>query len=426
MKLSFSISSKSANSRPVSSKPLQSFDSGGDNPREDGLRGSTDEHQATPQFVTSFDPSEKLASDVATNRIITPIPNVDFRFRKKMKNLPLPTTVEDSQPESHFVLHTSENGFDDSSANGYGLMLRSTGAESKPLSKSEGNGRPELPEDQLRRLFREEIKDLPEEELPDLPIEGWGAAILSGYGWSEGKSIGRNVKEDAKVFEYKRRAGTEGLGYMPDAPNPKSSEKKSQKEDITSGFSSSVRKEDIAVHREERKGENIERNSRREEKRKDRKLEKSSREYRHSRDEEPKPVENSHERSVSVAKAPIQWLRSHIRVRIISKKFRDGKFYLKKGEVVDVIGPTTCDITMDGNRELVQGVDQEILETAIPKCGGSVLVLYGKHKGVFGSLVDRDSENETGTVRDADSKALFNVRLEQIAEYVGDPRYLGY
>lgn len=122
----------------------------------------------------------------------------------------------------------------------------------------------------------------------------------------------------------------------------------------------------------------------------------------------------------------VSWLRSHIRVRIISKEFKGGRFYLKKGEVVDVIGPTTCDISIDEGREIVQGVDQDILETALPRRGGPVLVLLGKHKGVYGSLVEKDTERETGVVEDADTRELLNVRLEQIAEYIGDPSYIGY
>ncbi|OVA11450.1 KOW [Macleaya cordata] len=123
---------------------------------------------------------------------------------------------------------------------------------------------------------------------------------------------------------------------------------------------------------------------------------------------------------------PVSWLTSHIRVRIVSKDYRGGKLYLKKGEIVDVVGPKTCDISIDESRELIQGVKQDILETAIPRRGGPVLVLYGKHKGVFGNLVERDMEKETGVVHDADGHALLNVRLEQIAEYLGDPSYIGY
>ncbi|KAM7263204.1 hypothetical protein ACFE04_000887 [Oxalis oulophora] len=94
-------------------------------------------------------------------------------------------------------------------------------------------------------------------------------------------------------------------------------------------------------------------------------------------------------------------------------------------EVLDVIDPTTCDICIDETKEIIQSVDQEYLETALPKRGGPVLVLSGKHKGVFGSLVEKDLDRETGVVRDADSHSLLSVKLDHIAEYVGDPSVLG-
>jgi G patch domain/KOW motif-containing protein len=99
---------------------------------------------------------------------------------------------------------------------------------------------------------------------------------------------------------------------------------------------------------------------------------------------------------------------------------------LKKGEVLDVIGPTTCDISMDESREIIQGVSQDMLETAIPRRGGPVLVLSGKHKGAFGSLVERDLDREIGIVRDADTHEMLSVKLEHMAEYIGDPSLLGH
>ncbi|KAI0519448.1 hypothetical protein KFK09_006896 [Dendrobium nobile] len=392
MKLSFSISSKSSSSRPPTSKPPQSFNSSGDRNHEGGF-----DDEAKPHFVTVFDASENPSSDSTLQRVITPIPNSDYRSNMKMKNLPLPTTDEPST-ETRFVLEASGNG--SSEASGYGLMLRSNGVDA---NSQESDAR--MSE---KRRFQEPIKDLPDDEPPDVPVEGFGAAILAGSGWVEGKPIGRNCKEDTKVFEYKRRAGTEGFGYAPQVLNLG---KKSQKEEIAAGFKSINGKDDRTNGRDERKFER-------------RESEKTGKDRRY--EERGKEVKRrKHDVTTTAERSPVRWLTSHIRVRIVSKKF-GGKLYLKKGEVVDVVGPTTCDIRMDENGELVQGVDQEILETALPKRGGSVLILYGKHKGVYGSLVERDSEKETALVRDADSHALINVLLEHVAEYVGDPSDLGY
>ena len=38
------------------------------------------------------------------------------------------------------------------------------------------------------------------------------------------------------------------------------------------------------------------------------------------------------------------WLRPHIRVRIVDKDLKGGKYYLKKGRVLDVIGRGLCSV----------------------------------------------------------------------------------
>lgn len=134
---------------------------------------------------------------------------------------------------------------------------------------------------------------------------------------------------------------------------------------------------------------------------------------------------SGHER-VEAKSERVDWLRNHIRVRIISEELKRGRLYLKKGVVVDVVGPGVCDVYIDETREFVQGVDQDFLEAALPKDGGPVLVLCGRHKGVYGNLLGRDSEKEAGVVRDADSYELLGVKLEQVAEYTGDPSDIVY
>lgn len=52
----------------------------------------------------------------------------------------------------------------------------------------------------------------------------------------------------------------------------------------------------------------------------------------------------------------VNWLTNHIRVRIVSETLKDGRLYLQKGVVTDVVGPGFCDISMDESGELVQGV----------------------------------------------------------------------
>ncbi|KAF8718883.1 hypothetical protein HU200_025196 [Digitaria exilis] len=119
--------------------------------------------------------------------------------------------------------------------------------------------------------------------------------------------------------------------------------------------------------------------------------------------------------------------KNHIRVRVVSEKLGK-RLYLMKGKVVDVAAApaAACDVVMEDGLELVQGVGQDMLETVLPRRNGRVLVLYGKHRGVCGRLVEKNPERETGLVEDADTKAVVRVRYDQMAEYTGDVELLGY
>ncbi|XP_039114053.1 protein MOS2-like [Dioscorea cayenensis subsp. rotundata] len=455
MKLSFSIPSKTS----AVSTTSQAF---------------SDDHRTTdsdpkPEYFTVFDGSQPLPT-VSPSLVIPPIPNSDFRAAKKMKNLiPPPVSADpDVTSDTQFVLDTS--GADAPAGSiPYGLTIR----ESKLKDESEERD-PQLAE--LRR-FREDIKSLPAdrgmEEFADVSVENFAAAVLAGYGWKEGMGIGRGNKEDVKVVQYDRRQGKEGLGYDPSSAKD-AKKKKDQKvtvkeekivrvidgkhmglkgkiveafEKMDSGSPKVVVLKLLDSGEEVRLGGDMiaELGSVEEEKclrklkeldirrRDEKKSRDRRREEKRSRDGEREATNgelakssNQGRKSNEKERVPVQWLRSHIKVRIISKDFKKGKYYLKKGKVVDVVGPMRCDISMDDNGELVQGVHQDMLETAIPKRGGSVLVLYGRHEGVYGRLEERNTEKETGVVRDADSHVLINVNLEQIAEYVGDPSYIGY
>ena len=115
------------------------------------------------------------------------------------------------------------------------------------------------------------------------------------------------------------------------------------------------------------------------------------------------------------------WLRSHIRVRFVSKSFMGGRLYLKKGRVIDVIRPKVCDILLDESGEILQEVRQDHLETALPKRGGRVIAVGGKYKGQIGKLLERDSENDVGVVQLEDDFEMSKFNLEDLAELVGDP-----
>ncbi|KAF5725776.1 MOS2 putative isoform 1 [Tripterygium wilfordii] len=466
MKLSFSLPSKpSSKSTP---KPSQTFN---DEDRQ--------EDNSTKQFVTEFDPSKSLI-DSKPHHVIPPKEN-EWKPFKRMKNLRnLPVIQSDGSRELQFETESLSVDLGDGKVS-YGLNLRQstkTDASADEASKtheSGGNdgGRPRTVDNILLDKLKDDLERLPEhlglEEFTDMPVEGFGAALLAGYGWREGRGIGKNTKEDVKVKQISKRTSKEGVGFVaPSHDKEKETERDTKKKDKDKGgfnVGKDVRviagrdvgskgrileklSADLVVLRLSRSEEEVrvrvndiaDLGSKEEErclrKLKEEKIENSNRESSKHRGSEKRASKRSREHGnqkrggeevkIERRERGGSWLTSHIRVRIISKDLNGGRLYLKKGEVVDVVGPYMCDITMDESKELVQGVDQEFLETALPRRGGHVLVLSGKHKGVYGSLVERDLDQETGVVRDADTHDLLNVHLEQIAEYIGDPSLLGY
>ncbi|KAJ1297924.1 hypothetical protein BS78_01G415600 [Paspalum vaginatum] len=431
-KLSFTISSKQRPPKPPSRPAAVDDDDSG--PRSASA--------PTQQFVTEFDPSQTLAASGAARTVIAPLPNSgNFLNHRPRKPSSLPTPQEEADLAAEtggggpaFVLDTSNAPDDPSSNLPFGLTRRkgTTGAGvAKESEKAPPPPPPPAPPaaadatatgDLMLRRYKEDMASLPDhrgiDEFNEVPVDGFGAALLAGYGWREGKGIGRNNKTgDTKVVEYDRRAGTQGLGYNPSEADPR----KTRSGDWIVGNkkasdNGSVKKRDRdSRDRMEDRDSSAGKKSSGEQM-----AEKSVREMeRNGQDSQEGTSKDSDARS------KVRWLQSHIRVRIVSQKLSK-RLYLKKGKVVDVVGPTTCDLMMDDQSELVQGVEQDMLETALPRTNGRVLVLYGKHKGLYGHLVEKNSEEEIGLVEDADTKDIVRVRYDQMAEYTGDPELLGY
>ncbi|XP_022967248.1 protein MOS2-like [Cucurbita maxima] len=471
MKLSFSLPSKSSSSsKPNLVRPSKGFD---DKTLDHG------DLEDSKEYVNEFDASKPFSETRASSRnIVIPSLQNEWRPLKRMKNLEVPL----GQSDESDLKFESASGLDppEDSKMSFGLNVRQSvdGMKSADDSESVEEPRPAPLEVVMLEKFKADLKRLPEdrgfEDFEEVPVESFAAALMEGYGWRQGRGIGRNAKEDVKVKEYNRRTDKQGLGFVTDVPvglSNKKDEKDKEREreknrdgdrvkenrDRGSDGLSTIGKHvriiggrdaglkgkivekldhdwlvlklrDEHVKVKVRATDIVELGSKEEErflrKLEELKVQDVNKGQRRRREVVEKRENGT--RDEERKNGRISWVTSHIRVRIISKDFKGGKFYLKKGEIVDVVGPSVCDISIDGSRELVQGVSQELLETALPRRGGPVLVLYGKHKGVYGSLVERDLDKETGVVRDADSHELLNVRLEQIAEYIGDPSYLGY
>ncbi|CAN1150279.1 Protein MOS2 [Linum perenne] len=465
MKLSFSIPGKSSSAKPAA-RPILAAEDG---ELEDKRR----------EFVTEFDPSTSRASQKRPSYIIPPKEN-EWRPHKTMKNIHNLESLGSDKSANDISFEVVEDMVNGGGGNvSYGLTIRQREIDATSDGVSGGTSEKPSTENMLLDKLKFDLHRLPDDqgfkEFEDVPVEGFGAALLAGYGWKEGRGIGKNAKNDVEIKQYHRRTGKEGLGFtdndtgMVDVKdkqkkNGRDKEKRSDRDSNVDGFGVGVTVRLVSGSRDVVgcKGTVLERVSgdwlrlklaktgkeigvpvsdvaalgsveedkclkklkelriRSEERSNSAKSGKRNTEHRRGSDKrDVDRVKLDKERGT-------QWLMNNIRVRIISKDLKGGRLYLKKAEVVDVVGPYVCDVSMDESKELVQGVDQDLLETALPRSGGSVLVLYGKHKGAYGKLVKRDLDKETGVVQDLDTHEFLNVKLEQIAEYIGDPSDIGY
>ncbi|KAL2339378.1 hypothetical protein Fmac_007318 [Flemingia macrophylla] len=155
----------------------------------------------------------------------------------KKVSFSIPSAKPQSKPEPvNTFADTSTSQNDTSKPTAPRTLIPSIQNQWKPLNprSEQHNGdsavlwrRTPVETELLRKLkLKEDLQRLPEEqglqEFDDVPVAGFGAALLAGYGWSEGMGIGKNAKEDVKVAQIKRRTAGEGLGFVCDASIPTS------------------------------------------------------------------------------------------------------------------------------------------------------------------------------------------------------------
>ncbi|XP_002734070.1 G-patch domain and KOW motifs-containing protein-like [Saccoglossus kowalevskii] len=117
----------------------------------------------------------------------------------------------------------------------------------------------------------------------------------------------------------------------------------------------------------------------------------------------------------------VYWLRPDLRVRIIDKRYKKGRYYNSKVSVVDVVTHDMCSCrTEDG--KLLEELKQDMLETLIPKSQpGYIMVVNGKYKGQLGTVIDKDKSNCIAHVELLiDRTKIRKLSYDSICEYIGN------
>ena len=89
------------------------------------------------------------------------------------------------------------------------------------------------------------------------------------------------------------------------------------------------------------------------------------------------------------------WLFRGIVVKVVTKRVGGGRYYRKKGIVRRVRDTFEAEVDMSKSGDILR-LDQEHLETVIPRTGRAVLVVNGRYRGTSATMVSLDGDGQRG------------------------------
>lgn len=124
---------------------------------------------------------------------------------------------------------------------------------------------------------------------------------------------------------------------------------------------------------------------------------------------------DDHEKGVEKGKEDAPWLHKNIFVKVKNGQVASGMYRGKKGKVVDVIDEYGARVSMLDSDAVLE-LDQDDLETVIPKPGGVVLLLRGPRRGQKAVIrnVNVDHFNVTLSMLDT-GEQLDNIEYEMVS-----------
>lgn len=92
------------------------------------------------------------------------------------------------------------------------------------------------------------------------------------------------------------------------------------------------------------------------------------------------------------------WITKGIIVKVMNKSVGDGKYYKQKGEVIDVQDCFAAQVKMLDNGDVLK-LDQDDLETVIPKIGRHVRIVNGIGRGQIATLLSISIDDYCACIR---------------------------
>ncbi|CAK9295044.1 unnamed protein product [Gordionus sp. m RMFG-2023] len=143
-------------------------------------------------------------------------------------------------------------------------------------------------------------------------------------------------------------------------------------------------------------------------------------------------------------KSSDDWVRLNLKVRIIDRKFKEGKYYKQKLIITKIIPPSMEDdlklVTYTGifisndegsnnDGKIVKDLTRKMLETVIPKNIHSdrnealVMIVKGEYSGTVGQLIEKNSKQQMALVRIINKREKISAKefsYNAVCEYCPD------
>jgi DNA/RNA-binding protein KIN17 len=113
------------------------------------------------------------------------------------------------------------------------------------------------------------------------------------------------------------------------------------------------------------------------------------------------------------------WVARDIVVKVMNKAVGGGKYHKEKGVIVKVHDLYVAEVEMLASGDVLK-LDQQDLETVIPKLGGKVLVVNGPHDGCTGRLERINTDKFCASVTldsGADAGRMVELPYEDFSKY---------
>lgn len=130
-----------------------------------------------------------------------------------------------------------------------------------------------------------------------------------------------------------------------------------------------------------------------------------------------KPIKKETKQEISSHKKELKWVIPNIRVRVISKKLSDGKYYNKKVLITDILDSNTFSaLTTQG--ETINFLKEKDIETLLPELETNVIIVKGKNKGKVATLKLRDKSKNKVILQYLDNLEYDEMTQDDVCEFL--------